>query len=83
MNLSKQDQSQLWKALSTGNPYYSGTQRFTRAFIERYDDYWNVKQHILDDRGVGLRSVPIRLYLPDQCPVIQDTASFTNDQGKK
>ncbi|KAI8343407.1 autophagy protein 5 [Chlamydoabsidia padenii] len=65
MNLSKQDQSQLWQALST----------------ERYEDYWNVNQHILDDRGVGLRSVPIRLYLPDQCPVIQDTTSFTNEQG--
>ncbi|CAO3592521.1 unnamed protein product [Absidia cylindrospora] len=65
MNLSKQDQSQLWHALST----------------ERYDDHWNVNQHILDDRGAGLRSVPIRLYLPDQCPVIQDTASFTDDIG--
>ncbi|KAI8097237.1 autophagy protein Apg5-domain-containing protein [Halteromyces radiatus] len=65
MNLSKQDQSQLWQAL----------------FSEKYEDYWRVNQTILDDRGIGVRSVPLRLYLPDQAPVIQDIAPFTNEKG--
>lgn len=63
------------------SPRFYGLISFS-FLIERYDDYWHVNRHILDDRGAGLRSVPLRLYLPDHCPVIQDTTSFTDEQGK-
>ncbi|ORX55083.1 apg5l protein [Hesseltinella vesiculosa] len=76
MNLSKQDQSQLWLALTT----------------ERYDDYWHVNHQILDDRtgpagtedtaSHGPRHVPLRLYLPNQCPVVQDLVSFVTENGE-
>ncbi|KAI8074894.1 autophagy protein Apg5-domain-containing protein [Gongronella butleri] len=80
MNLSKQDQTQLWQALTS----------------ERYDDYWQVNHSILDERPgtqgtsspktstnntSGPRHVPLRLYLPNQCPVIQDLVPFTSEQG--
>ncbi|KAI9492838.1 autophagy protein Apg5-domain-containing protein [Zychaea mexicana] len=66
MNLSKNDQSQLWQALS----------------LDRYDDYWNVNMHLLAD-SEGLRYVPLRIYLPDQCPVIQENVSFTDEGNPK
>ncbi|CAO3652951.1 unnamed protein product [Cunninghamella blakesleeana] len=66
MNLSKNDQSQLWQALSS----------------ESYDEFWSVNEHILDNKGVSLRYVPIRLYLPKQSPVIQDAVSFTKENGE-
>ncbi|KAI9302609.1 autophagy protein Apg5-domain-containing protein [Cunninghamella echinulata] len=65
MNLSKNDQSQLWQALSS----------------ESYDDFWSVNRHLLDSKGSSLRNVPIRLYLPKQSPVIQDIVPFTKENG--
>ncbi|KAI9262262.1 putative autophagy protein [Phascolomyces articulosus] len=66
MNLSKNDQSQLWESLS----------------LDRFDEYWNVNQHLIADSD-SLRYVPLRIYLSNQCPVIQEVVSFTNEGNPK
>ncbi|KAI9315603.1 autophagy-related protein 5, partial [Dichotomocladium elegans] len=64
MNLSKSDQTQLWRSL----------------WSDRYEDYWSVNQNLMNDSE--LRFVPMRIYLPDDCPVIQEPVSYA-DQGKQ
>ncbi|KAL1936595.1 hypothetical protein VTP01DRAFT_729 [Rhizomucor pusillus] len=62
MNLSKKDQSQLWESLTK----------------DSYDDYWDVNKRLINDvNGQTLRNIPLRLYLPEQCPVIQEPVSYT------
>ncbi|KAI7852768.1 putative autophagy-specific protein [Circinella umbellata] len=50
--------------------------------LDRYDEYWNVNKYLISDTD-SLRYVPLRIYLPDQCPVIQEVVSFTNKDSSK
>ncbi|KAH8554674.1 autophagy protein Apg5-domain-containing protein [Umbelopsis sp. PMI_123] len=67
MNLSKSDQTQLWNSLCSND----------------YESFWKVNQRLipLDDQVV--RHIPLRLYLPDDCPVIQDRVSPRNEEGEE
>ncbi|KAF7724870.1 autophagy protein 5 [Apophysomyces ossiformis] len=57
MNLSKRDQTQLWESVAS----------------DKFDDYWNVNKRLLETTASQpLRNIPLRLYLPEQCPVIQE-----------
>ncbi|KAI8147430.1 autophagy protein Apg5-domain-containing protein [Fennellomyces sp. T-0311] len=46
--------------------------------LDQYDAYWSVNQHLVENSD-SLRFVPLRIYLPDRCPVIQEVVSFTHD----
>ncbi|KAG0249400.1 autophagy protein 5 [Mortierella polycephala] len=56
MNMSKSDQSHLWEGLWSKN----------------YDLFWSMNQKLVLNDGILARHLPIRIYLPDNCPVIQD-----------
>ncbi|KAI9351909.1 putative autophagy protein [Pilaira anomala] len=67
MNLSKRDQSQLWQSLAS----------------DRYDDFWTVNRQLVEFSDSNLRNIPFRIYLPDNCPVIQELISFYGDSEKE
>ncbi|CAO3652331.1 unnamed protein product [Mucor hiemalis] len=66
MNLSKRDQTQLWQSLAA----------------DRYDEFWAVKKQLVEYSASNLRNIPLRIYLPDECPVIQELVSFYGDSEK-
>ncbi|KAG0192479.1 autophagy protein 5 [Apophysomyces sp. BC1034] len=60
MNLSKRDQTQLWESVAS----------------DHFEEYWSVNKRLLETTtSQPLRHIPLRLYLPDQCPVIQELVS--------
>ncbi|KAI9279442.1 autophagy-related protein 5, partial [Umbelopsis sp. AD052] len=66
MNLSKSDQSQLWESLCSND----------------FDSFWKVNQRLIPVDDQVVRHIPLRLYLPDDCPVIQDRVSPRTEAGK-
>lgn len=55
------------------------------TYLDSYDDYWDVNKRLINDvNGQTLRNIPLRLYLPEQCPVIQEPVSYTKagQEGK-
>jgi autophagy-related protein 5 len=73
MKLSKQDQTQLWTSLCSGdfNAFWTVNQQLV----------WSNSSEILIDTASLPRHVPLRLYLPDS-PVIQEPVQAIDDQGK-
>ncbi|KAI9253335.1 autophagy protein Apg5-domain-containing protein [Helicostylum pulchrum] len=67
MNLSKRDQSRLWQSLAS----------------DRYDDFWTVNRQLVEFSNNNLRNIPFRIYLPDNCPIIQELVSFYGDSEKE
>ncbi|CAJ0633716.1 11760_t:CDS:2 [Entrophospora sp. SA101] len=63
MNLSKNDQTQLWDGL----------------WSKDYDKFWSVNYRLVINDGQVPRHIPLRIYLPDNCPVIQEAISPLNE----
>ncbi|CAO3703993.1 unnamed protein product [Rhizopus stolonifer] len=47
---------------------------------DKYDDFWKVNKQLVE-YAPSNRHVPIRLYLPDNCPVIQELVDFHNSDN--
>ncbi|CAG8629848.1 autophagy protein Apg5-domain-containing protein [Gigaspora rosea] len=67
MNLSKNDQTQLWDGLWSKN----------------YDRFWSVNYRLVINDGQMPKHVPMRIYLPDNCPVIQEPISPVDENGNQ
>ncbi|KAF9908085.1 autophagy protein 5 [Linnemannia zychae] len=65
MNMSKSDQTQLWEGL----------------WSKSYDQFWGMNQRLVSNDGAMARNLPVRIYLPENCPVIQDLISPIDEQG--
>ncbi|KAI9267379.1 autophagy protein Apg5-domain-containing protein, partial [Sporodiniella umbellata] len=50
--------------------------------LDCYDDYWKVNKQ-LTEYSLSNRHVPVRLYLPDNCPVVQELVSFHQENSGK
>ncbi|CAI2192434.1 20458_t:CDS:2 [Funneliformis geosporum] len=59
MNLSKNDQTQLWDGL-----WSSSSQKYR---TENYDRFWSVNYRLVINDGQSPRHIPLRIYLPDNC----------------
>ncbi|CAO3681109.1 unnamed protein product [Umbelopsis vinacea] len=44
--------------------------------------FWKVNQRLIPVDDQLMRHIPLRLYLPDDCPVIQDRISPLKDDGE-
>ncbi|KAF9546142.1 autophagy protein 5 [Mortierella hygrophila] len=65
MNMSKSDQTQLWEGL----------------WSKSYDQFWGMNQRLVSNDGTMARNLPVRIYLPENCPVIQDLVSPLDEYG--
>ncbi|KAG0304912.1 autophagy protein 5 [Linnemannia gamsii] len=65
MNMSKSDQTQLWEGL----------------WSKSYDQFWGMNQRLVSNDGALARHLPVRIYLPENCPVIQDLVSPQDEDG--
>ncbi|KAI7874716.1 autophagy protein 5 [Lichtheimia hyalospora FSU 10163] len=63
MNLSKNDQTQLWQSLLS----------------DQYEEFWKVNNNLVGVVENELRYIPLRIYLPDGCPVIQEPVSYIEE----
>jgi autophagy-related protein 5 len=50
--------------------------------IDNYDRFWGMNYKLMQNDGVMARNLPIRIYLPESCPVIQEPVSPIDDRGK-
>jgi hypothetical protein len=50
--------------------------------IDDFEMFWKVNQRLIPVDDQLMRHIPLRLYLPDDCPVIQDRISPLKDDGK-
>ncbi|KAF9580039.1 autophagy protein 5 [Lunasporangiospora selenospora] len=66
MNMSKADQMQLWDGLQSNN----------------YDQFWSMNHKLLANEGTIAKSLPVRIYLPDNCPIIQEPVSPLDNDGQ-
>ncbi|KAG0367327.1 autophagy protein 5 [Gamsiella multidivaricata] len=66
MNMSKADQMQLWNGL----------------WSKSYDLFWGMNQKLVSNDGAATKFLPIRIYLPENCPVIQNPVSPMDEQGQ-
>jgi autophagy-related protein 5 len=66
MNLSKNDQVQLWDGL----------------WSRDYDRFWSINYRLVMNDGQVPRHIPLRIYLPDNCPLIQEPISPLSEDGK-
>ncbi|KAG0379684.1 autophagy protein 5 [Mortierella sp. AD032] len=64
MNMSKSDQTQLWEGL----------------WSKSYEQFWGMNQRLVSNDGATARSLPVRIYLPENCPVIQDLVPPIDEQ---
>lgn len=51
--------------------------------LDRYDDFWAVKKQLVEYSASNLRNIPLRIYLPDDCPVIQELIPYYGDSEKE
>ena len=49
--------------------------------IDNYDRFWGMNYKLMQNDGVMARNIPIRIYLPENCPVIQEPVSPIDDKG--
>ncbi|KAI8602890.1 autophagy protein Apg5-domain-containing protein [Dissophora ornata] len=66
MNMSKSDQTQLWDGLWSNS----------------YDLFWGMNQKLVLNDGTIARNLPIRIYLPENCPVVQEPVSPMDEQDQ-
>ncbi|KAG0285041.1 autophagy protein 5, partial [Dissophora globulifera] len=66
MNLSKSDQTQLWDGLWSNN----------------YDKFWGINHKLTTNDNVVARHLPVRIYMPENCPVIQDLVPSVDENNQ-
>ncbi|KAI8982145.1 autophagy protein Apg5-domain-containing protein [Mycotypha africana] len=81
MNLSKKDSKQLWQGV----------------VLDAFEDFHNVNKNLRSSSGLlspssspasknisnnRIRYVPLKIYLPNNCPVIQELISFSGHQDE-
>ncbi|KAF8965828.1 autophagy protein 5 [Entomortierella lignicola] len=66
MNMSKSDQTKLWDGM----------------WKNSFDLFWGMNQKLVLNDGVVARYLPVRIYLPETCPVIQEPVSPINEEGE-
>ncbi|KAF9153642.1 autophagy protein 5 [Actinomortierella ambigua] len=66
MNMSKADQTQLWDGLWSNN----------------YDRFWEMNKKLVTNDGASPRHLPMRIYLPENCPVIQEPVSPVDENDR-
>lgn len=54
-----------------------------QPFIDDYDRFWEMNHKLIMNDGVTAKSLPIRIYLPENCPVIQEPVSPVDDRSKR
>ncbi|KAG0053037.1 autophagy protein 5 [Gryganskiella cystojenkinii] len=64
MNLSKADQTQLWDGILKND----------------YNQFWDVNHRLVLNDGAAPRHLPVRIYLPGNCPVIQEPVIPLDEQ---
>lgn len=52
------------------------------TLVDNYDRFWGMNYKLMQNDGVMARNLPIRIYLPENCPVIQEPVSPIDDKGK-
>nr|CAG8630470.1 8477_t:CDS:2 [Entrophospora candida]CAG8637908.1 9165_t:CDS:2 [Entrophospora candida] len=67
MNLSKNDQTQLWDGL----------------WSKDYDKFWSMNYRLVINDGQVPRHIPLRIYLPGDYPVIQESISPLSENGNQ
>ncbi|OZJ03933.1 hypothetical protein BZG36_03611 [Bifiguratus adelaidae] len=65
MNLSKQDQSQLWEGL----------------LLDNTSKFWSINARLIAVEGQLPRHIPMRIYLPGNSPVIQEAIVPADPEG--
>jgi autophagy-related protein 5 len=50
--------------------------------IENYEQFWGMNQRLVSNDGAMARNLPVRIYLPENCPVIQDLVSPLDEHGR-
>ncbi|KAL1914791.1 uncharacterized protein VTP21DRAFT_7883 [Calcarisporiella thermophila] len=65
MNLSKDDQTQLWDGLASNS----------------YERFWSINQRLSPADAPQTRYIPLRVYLPDASVVIQEPLSPFDEDG--
>lgn len=58
------------------------TQLWDSLASDRYNEFREVNKHLVEYTD-SLRYLPIRIYLPDNCPVVQELVSFYGDSEKE
>ncbi|KAF9927004.1 autophagy protein 5 [Linnemannia zychae] len=66
MNMSKSDQTQLWEGLQS----------------KSYEQFWEMNKKLVSSDGITARNLPVRVYLPESCPIVQDLVSSLDEQGQ-
>ncbi|KAL9552483.1 hypothetical protein PS6_004425 [Mucor atramentarius] len=54
----------------------------TNEFTDRYSEFREVNKYLVEYTD-SLRHIPLRIYLPDNCPVVQELVSFYSDSEKE
>ena len=47
-----------------------------------YDRFWSINYRLVMNDGQVPRHIPLRIYLPDNCPVIQEPISPLSEDGE-
>ncbi|OAD06343.1 hypothetical protein MUCCIDRAFT_106914 [Mucor lusitanicus CBS 277.49] len=58
------------------------TQLWDSLASDRYSEFREVNKHLVEYTD-SLRHIPLRIYLPDNCPVVQELVSFYSDSGEQ
>ncbi|KAF9283558.1 autophagy protein 5 [Mortierella alpina] len=66
MNMPMADQTQLWDGL----------------WSKSYDLFWGMNHKLVTNDGLAVRHLPIRIYLPENCPVIQEPVSPVDENAQ-
>ncbi|KAK9722286.1 autophagy protein 5 [Basidiobolus ranarum] len=67
MNLSKKDQIQLWDSIIADN----------------IQDFWLVNAQLITNDNQPPKHVPLRIYLPADCPVLQEPITVYKENGEE
>lgn len=51
--------------------------------IDDYDKFWGMNQRLTLNDGTMARNLPVRIYLPENCPVIQEPMSPVDENGQQ
>ncbi|ORY03625.1 APG5-domain-containing protein [Basidiobolus meristosporus CBS 931.73] len=67
MNLSKQDQLQLWDSI----------------VADSFENFWLVNTQLITNDNQPPKHVPLRIYLPADCPILQEPITVYKDSGEE
>ncbi|CAG8609105.1 10404_t:CDS:2 [Ambispora gerdemannii] len=96
MNLSKNDQTQLWDGLWSifivlFTSFVCILHKCLNNLIncnqiyrtENYERFWSVNYRLVINDGQMPRHIPLRIYLPENCPVIQEPVTPVDENGNQ